>query len=106
MISRNTASTIRAMAPAVISVLLSLSFGHERRGAPDLDHLHASAGLVDLLVQVGTGGPDLAVDLHAAHALLVGDALHHRRVAADEGRGARADLRRHALVRARQRPQR
>src|ERR687890_1424719 len=98
MISRNAASTISAMAPAVIAVLPSL--GHERRGAPDLDHLHAGARLIGLVLEVRARGPHLAVDAHAAHALVVGDALHDGGVAADERRRPGADLRRHPLVRA------
>src|SRR5215218_11335009 len=98
MISTKIASTIKAMAPAVITVPSSRVgrlIGHERRGAPDLDHLHARAGLVGLIVHVRPRGPDLAVDPHAADALAVLDPLEHRRALADERGRAGADLRRH-----------
>src|SRR3954469_10106705 len=52
--------TIRAMTPPDTGHSL---FGHERRGAPDLDHLHALAGLEDLVVLVCARGPMLSFEL-------------------------------------------
>src|SRR5690349_6320716 len=113
MINRKTASTISAMAPAVIGVLLScherrraLLFGHERRGAPDLDDLDAGARLVDLILEVGPGRPHLAVDAHAPGALVVRDPLDHRGVPPDERVRAGADLRRRLAERPGDRAQR
>src|SRR3712207_5039374 len=95
-ISTNTASTISAMAPAVMAILPQSSVGHERRGAPDLDDLHLGAGLVGLVIHVGPGGPHLSVDPHATDALVVGDALENHRLLAHERRSARPDLGRRA----------
>src|SRR5215204_6102508 len=94
------ARTIRAMAPADITVPSSYLvvvtdrplISHERRGAPDLDHLHARAGLVGLVVHVRPRTPDLAVDADAADALVVLDSLEHRRALAGE-RGAAGERR-------------
>src|SRR4029079_5445757 len=83
------ATTIRAMAPAVMTACLS--FGHERRCAPDLDHLHPGAGLERLVVVVRPRGPPLTVESHAPDALAVGDPLEHHRLLAHERRGAGAD---------------
>ena len=52
------------------------------------------ARLDDLVLVVGARGPDLAVELHAADALVVGDPLEHDRGPADQRGGAGADLRR------------
>src|SRR3954452_23757344 len=103
MMRTNTASTISAMAPAVMSIpfpSLDPSIGHERRRAPDLHDLDARARLVRLVVQVGAGGPHLAVDPDATEALVVGDALQHHRRLAHQRRGAGAQVRRHAALRA------
>ena len=62
----------------------------ERRGAPDLDHVDALAGLDDVVLVVGARGPDLALDADAADALVVGDALDDHRRAPDQRRGAGA----------------
>src|SRR3954454_3407037 len=98
--NRNTASTISAMTPASMALLL----GHERRGAPDLDHVHPLALLDHLILVVRPGRPHLALELDAALALR--EALDDRGGAADQRRRPRAQLRRHAAVRARERPQR
>src|SRR4051794_5751244 len=70
------------------------SWGHHGSRAADLDDLHLGAGRDDHVVVVGAGRPDLAPDPHGSDALVVGDALEHDRVAADQRRGAGADLRR------------
>src|SRR4029077_16181683 len=52
----------------------------ERGGAPYLDHLDALARIDHLSFVVAARGPHLAaVDLHAAHALVVCDPLEHDR---------------------------
>src|SRR5918998_117589 len=103
--NRNTARTINAMTPASMACLL-LVLGHERRGAPDLHHLHALAGLDDLVLVVRACRPLLPFELHAARALAVGDALGHHRGAPHERGRARTQLGRLAGVRAGERPQR
>src|SRR5215207_1415751 len=100
--NRNTARTISAMTPASMACL-PLLLADERRGAPDLHHLHTLAGLDDLVCVVGAGGPALALELHAAGALVVVDALGHHRAAAHQRGGARSQLRRLAAVRERDR---
>src|SRR5919198_4721449 len=72
--SANTTSTMTTISAATAAPSL---FAHERSRAPDLDHLHAPAGLDDIVLVVGARGPHLAVDLHHADALVVGDALEH-----------------------------
>src|SRR3954469_14552513 len=67
-------------------------FAHERGRAPDLDDLDALAGLDDVVLVVGPRRPHLAVDLHAANAFIVGDALEHHPRAPDQRRGAGAHL--------------
>src|SRR3954467_6190635 len=70
VMNTNSARTIRTIKPAVMrSPLLA----DERRGAPYLENVDPGAGLDDLVVVEGPGGPDLAVELHAADALVVGD---------------------------------
>src|SRR3954470_13843349 len=98
----NRARMIRTIRPAVMR---SLSFAHERGRAPDLEHLDAGSRLDDLVVVVGARRPDLAVELHAAHALGVGDALDDHRRLADQRRRTRPDGAR-ALVGTCDRPQR
>src|SRR4051794_37634301 len=99
----NRARTIRTIRPAVMR---SPSFAHERCRAPDLEHLHARPGLVDLVFVVRAGGPDLAVETHAADPLGVRDALHDDRPLPDQRRRARLELGPRALVLAGDRPQR
>src|SRR4051794_6017916 len=99
----NRARTIRAIRPAVMD---SLSFAHERGRAPDLEDVHARPRLDDLVVVVGPRGPDLAVELHAADALGVGDALDDHRALPDQCGGAGSYLAARALVLAGDRPQR
>src|ERR1700709_2583625 len=96
----NSARTIRATMPAV---MLAPSFADERGGAPDLQHLDARAGLYDVVIVIGAGGPDLAPQLHTADALGVRDALDDQGVLAHERRGAGADAALAALVLARDR---
>src|ERR671929_1948727 len=96
--NRNTARTMSAMTPASM-VPPSLLRTHERRGAPDLDHMHAAPRLDDVVLVVGARRPVLALQLHGAAAVAVGDALGDRRGAADEGGRARAQLRGQAPVR-------
>src|SRR3954447_26332390 len=98
----NRARTIKAIRPAVMD---SLSFAHERGCAPDLEDVHARPRLDDLVVVVRAGGPDLAVELDAADALGVGDALGHHRCLAYECRRAGPHLPARALMLARDRPQ-
>src|SRR3712207_3072527 len=95
--NRNTARTICAMTPASLASSL---LAHERRGAPDLDHLDPRPRLDDLVLVVGAGGPGLPLQPHAAAVLAVDDALGHRRGAPDQRRRPRAQLRRLAAVRA------
>src|SRR5215217_7160281 len=102
--SRKTAMTMSAMSPASITAFLLL--GHERRGAADLDHLHTRALGDHLVLVVGARPPRLALQLHAADVLVVGDAFQHHRGAADERRRARAQLCWLAAVAAGQRAQR
>src|SRR3954452_12310357 len=90
----STATTIR---PAI----WTSSFGHERRGAADLDHSNFLARLVGLLGEAGPGAPHLAADTHLA--LVGADVLEHHRLVADERGRAGADLRRHRDVTARDR---
>src|SRR3954447_1014677 len=89
MNSTNTITTIRAMTPPVTG---NSSFGNERRGALDLDDLHALAGLEDAAVLVGARGPVLPLELDDAGVL--GRLLQDDGLAADEPGGARAELRR------------
>src|SRR3954466_593966 len=60
--------TIRAMTPPDTGHSL---LGHERRGAPDLDHLHARAGFEDLLGRERARGPLLPRQLDRP-AVLIG----------------------------------
>src|SRR5215207_10517147 len=103
--NRNTARTMSAMTPASIP-LAPLLLADERRGAPDLHHVHALAGLDHVVLVVGPRGPVLALELDAARPLVVRDPLGDGRGPADERRGARAQLWRHPLVRPCDRPQR
>src|SRR3954454_24067215 len=84
----NRARMIKTIRPAVMR---SLSFAHERGRAPDLEDVDARPGLDDLVVVVGARGPDLAVELHAADALGVGDPLDHHRGLPDQLRRAGRD---------------
>src|SRR4051794_15790374 len=85
----------RIRTPRTIRAATGFLSVHERGGAADLDHLDALAGFDDAVLVEGAGGPDLAFDLRAADALLVGDALEDHRVAPDERGGARAHVRGH-----------
>src|SRR3954449_7490091 len=98
--SANTTSTIKTITAAIGGSFL---LAHERGRAPDLDDLHALAGLDDLVLVVGPRGPHLAVDLDDADALVVGDPLEHDARAADQRRGTRAHLGRLVQVPARHR---
>src|SRR5262245_33306213 len=101
----NSARTIRATRPAVM-VTSTPSIAHERRGAPDLEHLYTGARLKGLVVVVRARRPDLAVQPDAADALGVGDPLHHGGVTADQRGRAGLDLAAGALVLARDGAQR
>src|SRR3954470_10440090 len=94
-ISANSTSTAPTIRPVIAR---SPSFADERGRAPDLDDLHARARLDDLVIHEGARRPHLAVDLHAADALVVGDPLEHHRGPPDQRGGAGADLRRRAHV--------
>src|SRR5918994_895340 len=72
-------STTSATTPSTISVAICapfLSVGDQRRGAVDLDDLHARARLERGVLVVGACRPDLSADLHAAAVRV--DALDHR----------------------------
>src|SRR5215218_1045586 len=99
-ISTKKAMTTSTMSAAIWGVLL---LAHERRGAPDLDDLDRRAGFDDAVVVVGACGPHLAIDSHAADALVVRDPLEHDRAAPDQRRRAGAQLRRRSHVRSRDR---
>src|SRR4051812_13435593 len=103
--NRNTARTMSAMTPASMPASFLL-LADERRGALDLDHMHALPRLDDLVLVVGARPPGLALQLHAAAVLVVGDALGDQRGAAHQRGGARAQLRRLAAARDGDRPQR
>src|SRR3954453_7019489 len=75
--NKKIANTTSAIRPAVIRPPL---LAHERRCAPDLEHVHTGARLDHFVVVVRARRPDLAVELHTADTLGVGDAL-------DDGRG-------------------
>src|SRR5918995_7195756 len=98
--NRNTASTIRAINPASIS---ASSLRDERRGAPDLEHLHAGSRLEHLVLIVRSRRPDLAFEPHATlvapHTLDDGGRVAHER------RRAGAQRRRLAAVTERDGPQ-
>src|SRR3954463_8528371 len=98
VMNTNSARTIRTIKPAVMR---SPSLADERRGAPDLEHVDLRPGFDDLVVIVGPGGPDLAVELHAADTFGVGDALDDRRGLPHQRRGVHPDLALAALMVAR-----
>src|SRR5215217_6621526 len=100
-----TISTKKAITTSTISAAMEgvSLLAHERRGAPDLDDLDRRTGLDDAVVVVGARSPHLAVDSHAADALVVRDPLKHDRAASDERGGAGAQLRRRSQVRSRDR---
>src|SRR5436305_12942598 len=91
----NSARTTRI---TMAAVMRSPSFAHERGRAPDLEHLHARPRLERLVLVVRAGGPDLAVEAHAADPLGVGDALDDGGVLPHQGRGARLQRAAGALV--------
>src|SRR5919201_4120425 len=93
----STAATINPTIPAS-------SLADERRGAPDLHHVHALARLDDAILVVATRRPHLAVDPHPSQSAVVVDALGDDPGAADERRRSRADLWRHVHVAAGDRP--
>src|SRR5215212_772706 len=97
--NRNTARTISATRPASMASSFLL-LGDERRGALDLDDVYACAGLEDLVVVVGAGGPPLALELDAAGVLEVGDPLDDGGLPAVQRGGAGAQLAGHPAVRA------
>src|SRR3954454_6320419 len=98
----NSARTIRTIKPAVIR---SPSLGHERGGAPDLEHVDPRPRLDDFVVVIGPGGPDLAVELDAADPFGVGDALDDHGGLADERGGVHPDPALAALLLTRDRAQ-
>src|SRR3954467_1325953 len=87
----STAATIKPTIPASSVV-------DERRGAPDLHHVHARPRLEHLVLIVGARGPHLAVDPHLPDGVVVDDPLGDDRRAADERRGTGPQLRRHVDV--------
>src|SRR6476660_9539951 len=87
----STAATIKPTIPASSVV-------DERRGAPDLHHVHARPGLEHLVLIVGARAPHLAVEAHLPPGLVVDDPLGDDRRAADERRRAGPQLRRHVDV--------
>src|SRR3954471_6680420 len=96
--TRTTTRAIRAATSSPPGGGDRSSWGDERRGAADLDDLDLGAGGDDVVLVVGACRPDLAVDAHRADALVVGDALQHDGVAADQGGGTGPDLRRRVHV--------
>src|SRR6201999_693545 len=84
----NRARTIRTIRPAVMR---SPSFAHERCRAPYLEHLHARPRLERLVLVVRAGGPDLAVQAHAADPLGIGDALNDDGMLPHQRGGARLE---------------
>src|SRR5881392_1179416 len=87
----STAATIKPIIPASSVV-------DERRGAPDLHHVHARPRLEHLVLIVGARGPDLAVDADLAGGLVVDNPLGDDPRAADERGRARPQLRGHVDV--------
>src|SRR5437016_5231494 len=55
------------------------SVHHKRSRSPDLDDLDSLASIEHLPFVEAASRPDLAVDLHAADALSIGDSLQHNR---------------------------
>ena len=91
--------TIRAMTPAVM--LLCLLFGHERRGAPDLDDLHALPASIDLVRRrrrARSRARPRCCTQPTPSSLAIRSSTSAS--APDQRGGARAELRRHAAVRA------
>src|ERR687897_3790368 len=91
-------STTSATTPSTISVAIGrpfLSVGDERRGAVDLDDLHAGTRLERLILVVGPRSPDLSADLHLTAVSVNpfhhrgGPAPHSGRGGADGGRRGR-----------------
>src|SRR3954453_6448249 len=87
----STAATIKPTIPASSVV-------DERRGAPDLHHVHARSRLEHLVLIVGARAPHLAVEAGLAAGLVVHDPLGDDGRAADQRRGAGPQLRRHVDV--------
>src|SRR5919198_3128321 len=87
----STAATINPTIPAS-------SLADERRGAPDLHHVHALARFDHAVLVVAARGPHLAVEAHASDPLIVVDALEDNGGASDQRRRTRADPRRHVDV--------
>src|SRR5919201_1290858 len=87
----STAATINPTIPAS-------SLADERRGAPDLHHVHALARFDHTVLVVAARGPYFAVESHASDPLIVVDALEDHCGASDQRRRTRADLRRHVDV--------
>src|SRR3954469_21224174 len=79
-------------------------FAHERGRAPDLDDLHALAGLDDVVLVIGARGPHLAIDLDDADALVVGDPLETHPGAPDQRRRPGPELGRLVQMTLRDRP--
>src|SRR4051794_20055804 len=78
-------------------------FVYQRRGALDLHDLDPGAGLEGVVLVVGAGGPDLAVQLHRAAVAV--DAVDHHGRRPDQRRRSGAQLRRHVQVAPRDRSQ-
>src|SRR3954453_2682214 len=73
--ARNTANTNSTASTIRPTIGSSLLLGHERRRAADLHDVPPRAGVDDLVVVVASRRPDLAVEPHAADALVVRDPL-------------------------------
>src|SRR5215207_10496215 len=92
-------STTSATTPSTISVAIGrpfLSVSDERRGAVDLDDLHAGTRLERLILVVGPRSPDLSADLYLTAVSV--NAFHHRGGPAHQRGRAGADAGRRAQV--------
>src|SRR5690242_2117682 len=94
--STKTATTMSTMRPACMAS--SLGSCHERGGAPDLHDVDAATRLEGLVLVVGPGRPDLALQPHGPHVVVVRDALEDDGGLSHQRRGAGPQLRRHAHV--------
>ncbi len=103
--ARTTTTTMTTIRAAIVAPPFYVH--HERRRAPDFDHLDALPRgdhlVSSKLRAVHTSPPSI---LHAADALVVGDPLEHHRVLPDQRGRARADRRRQPAMAARHRAQR
>src|SRR2546427_6079652 len=111
--SANTTTTTTTIT-ATIGGFLSLAFPrasagpssvhHKRSRSADLDDLDALSCVEHVSFVVAASGPHLAVDLHAADALSVGDSLEHDCRSPDQRGSPCADRRRKPAVTAGDRP--